>query len=517
MAAATENAVSCGPASRICANADASAAMPHPARSVTSFETSLFCARLQECAAQGDTSLKNLVNATERLLDHAEAISDQVVRFLPQFTLHNGTHLWNVLSFMEELAGGQEGIGQLGAGDCAMAVWACFLHDLGMVLEAGELAAIEAADRLDLSPGSTDGTGTAPDPAASGPHAARVQAWRSYRDGNSLWESIRRDPDPHSENSRIKLGIIRSAFVRDTHARLDPHTGHCRIADWLGFIRESDALIQEALGTFAWDKRIVRVAVSHNQGIKWLPQQLRHLIGGSEDAKCHAEPYGKLGTIHWTWLGWLLRLADIFDCDASRTPVILFHHGGINDRRSLQEWRKHLAIHDAPEWNAGKDERTLLYTCLESHSPAVEKSLKEVIQWMNEEITQCLAAWLEIPEGQRAKIPLKLPSKAEESVLNRRGDYLYEDIEFRLDVMRWWSCSWGKAFTAGPSWPCGNSSRMPSMPCTSAISATAWLRSSKRKEKAKNRSSRMNTGHRAPMGKSTSSGARNRTGSPGSA
>ncbi|MES2707257.1 MAG: hypothetical protein V4726_11715 [Verrucomicrobiota bacterium] len=393
--------------------------MPHTAPRAHSFETSLFCQRLEALAKDADTNLQNLTTATKRLVGHAEDISKQVVQFLPQFTLHDSKHLWNVLSFMEELAGGKEGIDKLEAGDCAMAVWACFLHDLGMVLEAGEVSAIEAADRHDLTPGSGD------PPFA--PAAPRVQAWRGYRDGHPLWESIRRDPK--AKDRDMKLGIIRAAFIRDTHARLDSQSGQCRIADWLGFLTGSDRLIAEALDNYALDQNVILTAVSHNQGISWLPHQLRALTGD----ELHADFHAGLGSIHWTWIGWLLRLADVFDCDASRTPSILFDHGGITDPRSGVEWRKHLSIRQPPVWKAGSSKNRLLYTCEQSPSPIVEKSLNQIMEWMNDEISKCGSAWGMMPAEHREEITLALPSKAEVKIKSRKGGYIYQDIEFRLE------------------------------------------------------------------------------------
>ncbi len=395
--------------------------MSHSAPQANSFETSRFCQRLQSLArAQGSTTtLENLSTATKRLVSHAGAISDQIVRHLPQFTLHNGTHLWNVLSFMEELAGGAEAIDKLGAGDCAMAVWAAFTHDLGMVLEASELAALDAADHFDTSPDVQGKATTWGD--------QRVQDWRAYRDGHEHWSAIRLDPN--SEKSRMKLGIIRAAFIRDSHARQDAHSGHCRIADWLAFIAGTDRLIAQALEDFSLDERIVRVAVSHNQGIAWLPRQLSALACSDP----HAEHDAELGTIHWTWIGWLLRLADVFDCDASRTPRILFDHSGIEDARSRTEWQKHLAVRNPPTWGAGNDNQTLLYTCHLSPSPVVEKAIHQIIGWMNDEIAKCRAAWNALSETQRRDLTLALPSEAKPDIKKRAGDYLYQDIEFRLD------------------------------------------------------------------------------------
>ncbi len=398
----------------------------HMAPHADSSDRSQFFRRLENLASQSaSTSLKNLANATKRLLENATAISQQIVRYLPQFTLHNETHLWNVLSFMEELAGGEKGIQKLDAGDCAMAIWAAFIHDLGMVLEAGELAALDVADNYDQF--KSDGDGNGPVVPNQKPSDERAEAWRAYRDGHEHWAAIRKAPD--EPRNRMRLGIIRAAFIRDSHARDDAHSAQCRIAEWLAFLTKGDRLLAQALEDYSVADRIVRVAVSHNQDINWLPRQLTGL--GID--KPHAESQGaELGIIHWTWIGWLLRLADVFDCDTSRTPRILFNHAGITDPRSKTEWQKHLAIREAPLWNAGTDQQTLLYTCQKCPSPVVEKAIHQIIGWMNDEIDKVRAARLATADHE--SLPeLNLPSQARVDIKQREGGYLYHDMEFRLD------------------------------------------------------------------------------------
>jgi hypothetical protein len=389
------------------------------ARKVTSFDDSLFCRRLEAISKshKDDTALANLVTATRRLLSSATAIAEQVAKFLPQFTLHDDVHLWNVLGFMEELAGGEEGIDKLEAGDCAMAVWAAFIHDLGMVLDAEELAALDAADGYDK--GETK-------PGAAELSDPRKTAWRVHRDQQDHWESIRKDPD--SVTSRMKLGIIRADYVRVSHARIDALSGHCRIADWLDFLAKADRLVEEALDEYTLGDRVVRVAVSHNQNADWLPRQLSAL--GIDEPRAEFVS-NHLGTIHWTWIGWLLRLADVFDCDKSRTPKILFDHAGITHARSQTEWQKHLAIPEPPQWQAGADQQSLLYTCRKCPSPVVEKAIHEIVGWMNDEIGKVRSA-RDAVKG--VDLPaLALPSKATVDVKQREGGYLYDDMEFRLD------------------------------------------------------------------------------------
>ncbi|MFM8724281.1 MAG: hypothetical protein ACKON9_04065, partial [Planctomycetaceae bacterium] len=169
---------------------------------------------------------------------------------------------------------------------------------------------------------------------------------------------------------------------------------------------------------------------SHNQDIAWLPRQLAALGVGTPDAEhCGAA----LGHIHWTWIGWLLRLADIFDCDSSRTPRILFDHAGITDLRSQTEWKKHLSIREPPVWEAGADGKTLLYTCQLSPAPVVEKATLQIIGWMNDELKNCRAAWNSVPAERRKGMTFAIPSEAKLEIKARAENYLYQDIEFRLD------------------------------------------------------------------------------------
>lgn len=390
----------------------------HPAPRVKSFQESAFCRRLCELSQAADpgSSLASLVIATQRLVEHAEAISAQIVRHLPQYTLHDQTHLWNVLSFMEELAGGDDGISRLQAGNCALAVWAAFLHDLGMAPQAAELAELDRLDGVDRGSGRDNGTRKISE--------ARAQQYRSFRDSHELWNSICREPT--SSRNDQKLGVIRADFIRDSHAQLD-ESNECRVGEWLATITMADRLVAEVLDQFGVTERVALVAVSHNQSVDWLERKLTSL--GVDDP--NGELYSELGLIHWTWIGWLLRLADIFDCDASRTPRIVFDAGAIDDTRSMVEWRKHLAIKHAPMWRAGSDQQTLIYECARCPSPAIEKALKLTIQGMNEEIENCRRKSERVPPDK--KLMIHLPSRADVTVKAREKNYQYHDIEFRLE------------------------------------------------------------------------------------
>lgn len=187
--------------------------------------------------------------------------------------------------------------------------------------------------------------------------------------------------------------------------------------------------ISECVMVFELDDRIVRIAVSHNQDINWLQRQISAL-----DCDPDAEHQADLGEIHWTWIGWLLRLADVLDCDASRTPRILFGHAGITDARSGTEWRKHLAIPRPPTWSENPSGATqLTYTCPRCPDPEVEKALRQIQSWMNDEIGKCRTAWEAVAPAKRKGLKLDLPDAARIDIKQRLGGYIYQDIEFRID------------------------------------------------------------------------------------
>jgi hypothetical protein len=122
----------------------------------------------------------------------------------------------------------------------------------------------------------------------------------------------------------------------------------------------------------------------------------------------------------------------VFDCDKSRTPRILFDHAGITDARSQTEWQKHLAIQEAPQWETGDDNQSLVYTCQKCPSPVVEKAIHQIVGWVNDEIAKVRAASLSTPHHE-SRPTLNLPSQARVEIKARAGSYLYHDMEFRLD------------------------------------------------------------------------------------
>jgi hypothetical protein len=217
------------------------------AKSGTSFqllnnlEESRFLGRIEDPGMKGDVM---------RVTDSAKEIAQYVVADMPQFTNHGERHFLNVLSYMEHLAGG-ENIGRMSQLECALAIMAAYIHDLGMVFteqEKNEMA------------------------AASGP---RYEAWRTFRETHSLKPRLDRADAGCALRPAIEAQI-RADFLRRSHADDSLTPEGDRITEWLGSIKETPQGTTGHKPTFCYGgfdylQALAWLGLSHGQSIHWLP------------------------------------------------------------------------------------------------------------------------------------------------------------------------------------------------------------------------------------------------------
>lgn len=110
----------------------------------------LWAKLIKECKSA--TDLAHL----EKLCDDAFALMKTVRDTFPTYTLHDETHLNNVILLIEQLLG-NKGIKQLSSGECAMLLLAACYHDIGMCYspeqKQTELTSNRFRDYLDQNPG----------------------------------------------------------------------------------------------------------------------------------------------------------------------------------------------------------------------------------------------------------------------------------------------------------------------------------------------------------------------------
>ena len=86
---------------------------------------------------ESQTRIRHLISSVDKVAKNSKTVLDQIVRYLPQYTLHNERHILNVLSLMDWLTP-DDTLNHLAPLECALFVLAAYTHDLGMALTCEE-------------------------------------------------------------------------------------------------------------------------------------------------------------------------------------------------------------------------------------------------------------------------------------------------------------------------------------------------------------------------------------------
>jgi hypothetical protein len=393
-------------------------------RKLKSFEESRFWQRLTACETdlgyRGDKrELAKLRANVGEVVENAGFILDQISRYLPQYTLHNETHILNVLGLMDALTP-DEVMDRLEPLECALCILAAYTHDLGMALRDEEYRAI------------TDETGETPE-------RQRFLRFRDrYGEEVRQVERLRKTGEPGDcqRAEHIEAHIL-AEYIRTTHA--DGDAARSRVNGWLEAIKAPGVANNASLFTYQgtdFQQWLVLIGASHGRDAAWLREQW---------ARPPSKPDAFLVFVGGEWVnlvfpGLLLRLADIMDFDASRTPRILFRHVGIDDKVSLDEWNKHLSITgwslETPE---GQGPR-LTYSAHQCEHPVFEKSIRDFGSWIDAEIRSVREElhWqrhLLADRGERYDIhlPHAVTLDIKPAGWPQAPKYTYRDLQFRLD------------------------------------------------------------------------------------
>lgn len=185
----------------------------------------------------------------EKLCDDALSLMKTVRDTFPTYTLHDETHLNNVIFLMEELLG-NKGIKLLSTGECAMLLLAACYHDIGMCYtpeqKQYELNSRRFHDYLDKNPGeylkaknASDSEGKIPDDVQLNYfrkiHHLRIHELLPENPGTNL---IRRDAlikicESHGQDIKDVIGALSYDSFRDTDCVLCALL--LRLADILDF------------------------------------------------------------------------------------------------------------------------------------------------------------------------------------------------------------------------------------------------------------------------------------------
>ena len=261
-------------------------------------------------------------------VERAETIRDT----FPMFTLHNETHICNVLQLMADLLG--DDLDKLTRDEAAMLIMSACCHDIGMSYSEEEREELfNDADRLSQY--------------LENHHSEYVRAFSS---GNIV---------PVMTDDMIQN------YLRSIH--------HERVMELL-FGIEWPSVLEGRIDR----ENLIYVCQSHGKDITALDEM------------------ETTATVDLRFCAILLRLADILDFDTSRAPEAVYRYSGFqkskdsNALKSKEEWDKHLASQGFDFLHV--NERIHMYslgysaTC---KSMQVEQTVNCYLDWVDRELNYC--------------------------------------------------------------------------------------------------------------------------------
>lgn len=261
-------------------------------------------------------------------VDRAKTIRDT----FPMYTLHDETHICNVLRIMDQLLG--DHTDKLTRDEAAMLVLAACCHDVGMSYSDQEKQELlDDRDRIDQY--------------LEQHHDEYVKAYKTNPDEPTFTDEMLRKYLRSIHHERISELLNRKPWPECLRGKVDR-------------------------------KDLVRVCQSHGDN----PSSLNDL--------------GCTPTVDLRFCAVLLRLADILDFDTIRAPKAVYDYCGFNDAKgdeakySKTEWEKHLTsqgfdfIHVA--------DRSVPYDLpyhATSKSMQIEQAVNSYLDWVDSELNEC--------------------------------------------------------------------------------------------------------------------------------
>ena len=357
----------------------------------------IFQALREKCAA--DVSGDKVLALVDDAAFYAFQRSKLVLRHMGEFTLHDGDHLFRVLTLMSRLMTA-ETINELTVPELMLLVLSAFFHDLGMAPSEREVRAwLKNWD-------------------AEEPTELERKHWAQFdRFGRARPQTQSQIAFYHTGGEHAKADLLLryliSEYIRDTNTE----RARTIIADeWSDKILYRDTNLATELAA---------ICLSHNQD----PIDLLEL---ETSLPCGPRTFACL-----PFVAVCLRLADILNFDAKRTPNVLFSHLGVRHPVSLKEWQKHRAV---SAWTISPN--VILFAAKCSH-PAIEHSIRKFIDLIDRELMGSEMVISRLRDSIRVPFPthyrLELPAKVDRSKigprLNPKGEPIYEfrDCSFVLN------------------------------------------------------------------------------------
>ena len=348
---------------------------------------------------EGDAVEAQVTSTVFDAIKDAYEKSKLIIKYMPEYTLHDGEHLFRVLYNMEKLIT-VERLSLLSVPDLMLLILTAFFHDLGMAPLEDEIRAWKH-DWLDIMPNEREAS----------MHEEFDRFTKTYPD--KLDEIKRLKGKKQDPKARLLEDHLISEYIRNTHAyRAKVIIGK----EWKNRIKYKDTDLTHELA---------QLCFSHNE-------DSMELLKADQSYLC-----GEGVITNLQFIGVILRLSDLLDFDAKRTPSILFSHLAVRNPVSLVEWEKHRAMQ---AWKITKDDISFTAKC--TH-PAIEASIRKFCDYIDDELKNCgiiiskmPATISDISNPYKISLPVRITRdkiEAEKDIVSGEPIYYYENTSFELN------------------------------------------------------------------------------------
>lgn len=345
----------------------------------------------------GETD-REVITLVESLVSYSIQRTKTIVRHMGEFTLHDSDHLFRVLYLMEKLVP-QQVIEKFSVPELLLLIGSAFMHDVGMAPNEQEILIWKRIwDK---------------DPKVDDSELKTFNDFKRYYYSRPDQIEVINKLTLQGKNSQADIikSYVLTEYIRRTHAERIKDVIE---KDWNERIkfRDNDLTVE-----------LAQICLSHNEDALKLLDLDKFLICGENIYAC------------LPLIGIILRLSDILDFDAKRTPSVLFSHLYVRDPVSLKEWSKHRAVE---AWEITSESIVFVAKC--SH-PAIEASIHQFCDFIDHELSICNNLISELNDFhslKRKEIVLRIPYKvSREKILTKKNVhgkpiYLYKDTQFNL-------------------------------------------------------------------------------------
>ena len=359
----------------------------------------LYQTLIEKCRQHEDDSVLSVQPLIIKAVGYAHHRTKLVIRYMKEYTLHDSDHLFRVLYLMERLIP-TDSLEKLSIPELMLLILAAFFHDIGM------------------APSEREVRSWLKDFEGDEPTDWELEEYKKFHRYKSCFpEKLKkienlRNQEKYSIASTLEDYLV-TEYIRSTHAK---RAREIISEEWAEIIKFNDVDLTSEFADLCF---------SHNENALELLQLETSVPCGQDTYVC------------LPFIGVILRLADILDFDAKRTPTVLFSHLAVRNPISLGEWQKHRSIQS---WAISPSYIAFSARC---NHPAIEASIREFCDQIDEELKNCSLVISNIKDFNRNRslehYQILFPPQIDRSKIEAKRDirtgepkYIYRDTQFKL-------------------------------------------------------------------------------------